>query len=264
MTAARLDGDVINLLYRRPDLYEAVYPDSGSETAAMCGRMFERYMGRRPASILDVGCGTARCLSELARHSPDCWGIDRAAEMVAHGRRLRPDLRLSVADMREARLGRTFDAITCLGSVLMYALTNPDLDRALGTFAAHARTGTLLVLDLNNAFDFLHGGSFRLRSREVVEAPGFTATATVANAFDARHQVWIRRRTWTLPDGRRHEDYCEYRLLLPAELEDRLARAGWEVVGMFDNTALEPGALRGRRLYVAATYRGDAGGGRDA
>jgi len=39
-----------------------------------------------------------------------------------------------VADMRTLRLGRTFDAIMCMGSTLMYALTTEDVAKVLNTF----------------------------------------------------------------------------------------------------------------------------------
>ena len=50
------------------------------------------------------------------------------------------------------------------------------------------------------------------------------------------------------------EDYCEYRLLFPAELERLLNENGFHVLGMFDNKDLNETDLSGRRLYVAAQY----------
>jgi SAM-dependent methyltransferase len=256
---ARLDGRVDNLLYRHPELYEEVYPEPADGTVAMVRRMMTRFLPGPARSLLDVGCGTGRDLAGLAGECGEGWGVDASAEMIAYARSVRPQLHLQVGDMRDVRLGRTFDVVTCLGSVLMYALTNRDLDRALATFRAHAHRDTLLVLDVNNAGGFLQGGFFRLRYEEEVPVGDVCWTARYVNRFDVRHQVWIRQRTWIRPGLPEAEDYCEYRLLFPAELEDRLERQGWAVVGMFDNLRLRPSDFSGRRLYVAALSRAGAG-----
>ena len=65
----------------------------------------------------------------------------------------------------------------------------------------------------------------------------------------------IRHRMWSIDDGSSAEDYCEYRLFFPAELEHLLAGKGFTTVGMFDNMELLDNDLSGERLYVAAKYR---------
>lgn len=64
------------------------------------------------------------------------------------------------------------------------------------------------------------------------------------------------------------EDHAEYRLPEPEELSGLLAAGGFEVLGLYDNRALEPSdlrgapgrgvdpaGLRGRKLYVLARAR---------
>jgi len=250
-----MEPGVRNLLYRSPGLYELVYPEAGDETPAMCRRMFARYLPQPPASILDVGSGTGRDLASLARDGADCTGIDILPAMIEFARAVRPQLRLEVGDMRSLRLGRTFDAILCMGSALMYALADRDVRATLQTFAAHAHPGTLLVLDLNNASSWL-GGGFVAESELRVDVPGFQATAQVLNRLDRRRQTLTRLRVWAIPGQGPVEDRCEYRLLFPAELEHLLADSGFRVVGMFDNKELADGDLAGPRLYVAATFAG--------
>lgn len=250
-----MEPGVRNLLYRNPGLYELVYPEPGDETPAMCRRMFARFLPRPPASILDVGCGTGRDLASLARDGADCAGIDFLPAMIAFGRAARPGLRLEVGDMRAFRLGRTFDAILCMGSALTYMIADHDLRAALQTFAAHAHPGTLLVLDLNNAASWL-GGGFAAEGELRVDAPGFQATARVENRLDRRRQTFIRSRVWSIPGREPVEDRCEYRLLFPAELEHLLADAGFRVAGMFDNKELADGDFAGSRLYLAAAFVG--------
>ncbi len=154
--------------------------------------------------------------------------------------------------MRSVRLGRTFDAILCMGSALMYALTNEAVAQTLATFAVHAHPGTLLILDINNAASYLGGGGFQTEREFVVDTPLFKARGVARHSFDRRRQLLIRRRTWTIPGQPPMEDYCEYRLFLPSELEQLLAGTGFRVMGMFDNKELRETDLSGNRLYVAA------------
>lgn len=249
-----MDAQTRNLLYRHPELYEHVYPEPDEETPRMCERLFARYLPTPPTSILDIGCGTGRDLDVLSRAGADCWGVDYLPEMVAYARSVRPHLRLCQGDMRSLRLGRTFDAIMCMGSAFMYALTNADVERTLATFAAHAHEGTLLILDINNAAGYLGGASFRPTLETRIDIPGFAASAKAENTFDRRNQWLVRRRVWHI-EGQPEpvEDYCRYRLFFPAELEHLLAGHGFTVRGMFDNKELADSDLAGPRLYVAAT-----------
>jgi SAM-dependent methyltransferase len=251
-----MNPDVRNFLYRNPQHYELVYPEAGDDTPAMCRRMFGRFLPRPPASILDVGCGTGRDLASLSRDCADCRGVDAQPSMIQFARRTRPGLPLEVGDMRAFRLGRTFDAILCLGSTFMYALTNADVQATLETFAVHARAGTLLVLDVNNAAGYLPGGSFQEVIESRVDVPGLRATVRARHSFDRRRQLLIRSRTWTIEGREEVEDWCEYRLFFPAELEQLLSSHGFRVAGMFDDKELRDSDLAGPRLYVAA-IRGD-------
>jgi SAM-dependent methyltransferase len=250
-----MNPNVRNLLYRNPQLYELVYPEPNDETPMMCRRMFSRYLSQPPRSILDIGCGTARDLDSLSRECGDCWGVDCLPEVIAYARGRRPHLHLEVGDMSTLRLARTFDVILCMGSTFMYALTNEEVAAALETFAAHAHDGTLLILDINNAASYLGGEHFKPASELRVNLPEFTAEAVSFCDFDRRRQLLTRRRKWKIQGQGEVEDFCEYRLFFPAELEHLLKERGFQVAGMFDNKELRETELNAPRLYVPAIFR---------
>jgi hypothetical protein len=64
----------------------------------------------------------------------------------------------------------------------------------------------------------------------------------------------VRRRTWRIDGQGEAEDFCEYRMFFPAELEDLLSERGFRVTGMFDNMQLQETELSGPRLYVPAVF----------
>lgn len=247
---------VSNLLYDRPELYDLVYPEPDESTPRFCLRMFERHLKGPVQSILDIGCGTGRDLAVLARTCADCWGVEYLPQMVELVKRTHPQLRCQVGDMRAARLGRTFDAILCLGSTFTYALTDDDIDATLDAFAAHAHGGTILIMDMINASGFLPGGSFQEEREFNIETPEFKAKAVAYHHFDRRNQRLVRQRIWQLPEGETVEDYCEYRLHFPLDLTYRLGCKQFHVVDMFDNKELRQGDLKGGTLYLAAIFKG--------
>ena len=249
----RMKSTIRNFLYDHPEYYESVYPEPNEETPQMCRRMFARFLASPPSSILDIGCGTGRDLAALSRDCPDCWGVDYLETMIRYARSKHPALHLQVGDMRALRLQRCFDVILCMGSALMYALTNEEVDQVLDTFVLHAHSGTLLILDLNNAASYLGGGTFKEQTEFAVDGTDFSASSIARHGLDRRRQLLVRRRTWSIPGRPPIEDFCEYRLFFPAELDYLLNTKGFRVLGMFDNKNLRETDLSGPRLYVAAT-----------
>jgi SAM-dependent methyltransferase len=242
-----------NYLYRHPEFYELIYPDPDEENPRMCQMMFSRYLPKLPGSILDMGCGTGRDIDALSRTCSKCWGIDIVRQNIQYASKIRPHLHLKIGDMRTVRLGRTFDVVTCMGSTLMYALTDRDVEQVLETFRAHSHPGTLLILDLLNASSIVDGDKFIERSEKNVDLPGLSGRVITFHSLDHDRQILSRRRTWNCVGGDPIEDFCEYRLFFPAELEELLSRSGFNVEGMFDNVELEKSSLSGTRLYVGAT-----------
>jgi hypothetical protein len=174
--------------------------------------------------------------------------------MIDYAKGQRPHLHLQVGDMRTLRLGRTFDAIMCMGSTFMYALSNADVQKTIETFAVHSHSGTLLILDINNAANCLGGDVFKKTIEHNVNSPEFSAHGFAVNNFDRRRQLLIRKRKWNIKGIGEVEDFCEYRLFFPAELEHLLAEKQFKVVGMFDNMELRETDLSGPRLYVASVF----------
>jgi SAM-dependent methyltransferase len=254
-----------SLLYREPRLYDLVFPDADETTATMVRTAIRRYLPGAPRSMLDIGCGTGRHLEALASTIQDRHGVDLLESNVAYARSVRGGITFHAADMRTTRLGRTFDLVTCLGNALSYALTDHDLTETVRTFAAHAHGGTLLVVDALNARAYLEGEGFEERIEGRVDAPGFQATSVSLHELDRTARILKRRRIWHITGQADVEDYAEYRLLLPEEVQRLLESGGFRVLGMYDNRQLQPtdltgritaapdaGGMRGRKLYVFA------------
>ena len=257
-----------SLLYREPRLYDLVFPDTDDSTGRMCREAFRRYLPAPPASALDIGCGTGRHLDALAGTVAECWGVDLLESNVAYARAVRPRLHVLQGDMRTLRLGRVFDLITSFGNALSYALTDADLARTVETYAAHAHSGTLLIVDALNARSYLDGDGFKERIEGQVDTPEFQARSVSTHTLDRAARILRRTRVWHIPGRPSVEDYAEYRLVYPDELVRLLETAGFEALGLYDNREFQAsdlagtisavadvGGMRGRKLYVFARRR---------
>jgi hypothetical protein len=166
------------------------------------------------------------------------------------------------------RLGRTFDLVTSFGNALSYALTDDDVARTMDTYAAHAHAGTLVIVDTLNARSYLDGDGFRERIDGRLEAPELRATSVATHILDRGARLLKRSRVWRIEGRPEVEDYAEYRLLYPEELERALDAAGFAMLALFDNRefrssdlrgtttgAPDPGGMGGRKLYAFARRR---------
>ncbi|MFJ4779996.1 class I SAM-dependent methyltransferase [Streptomyces sp. NPDC088762] len=224
-----------NLLTDHPELYEERFPDADRLAARWAEEVLRRY-GAGPR-ILDIGCGTGRDAAWLHhRAGRRVTGIDTAEAMLDHARRRHPGPDHHRADMRHFDLGRTFDAVLCLDSALLYCHTNDDLMACLTACRRHLAPGGLLIAEMRN-------GAFFLGNTELLDGPrtasfdwrGTTYTSHTTLWIDHGAQLLRRRRTWSAGNGTpQQERHSAWRLLFPQELRFFLAQAGFEVLDLYD------------------------------
>lgn len=104
--------------------------------------------------VLDPACGTFALDIPLVRRGYHIVGRDLSPDMLRVARenvsKARQTADLGIGDMRTLRLGRTFDAVLCLGTAFNYLWSLGDARKALRTFHMHLRRGGVLVLDVTN------------------------------------------------------------------------------------------------------------------
>lgn len=242
-------------LNRQIELHEQIYSAFDVELSTMCQRMFVRYLQGFPSSILDIRCGLGRELNALSRICLNCVGIDDRLQIVRYAQFRYSNVTFKAGDTSSFHLHQRFDGILCLRWAINYALTDRDLDRRLQTYAAHAKTGTLLILEALNADGYMPENRMNKKPLKSVSEK-FYGKAIAKSIFRQRKQFLDRQRIWNLPGQEPIEDYCRYRLFSSKELELILEKNGFQVVGMFDNRDLDYSDLSGTELYVAAIFHG--------
>lgn len=95
-------------------------------------------------TLLELGCGAGHMASHLKKDL-DCTLTDLSEDMLALSRDLNPACTHVAGDMRDLRLGRTFDAVL-LHDAVAYMTSEDDLRAAIDTVAAHLRPGGVALL----------------------------------------------------------------------------------------------------------------------
>src|SRR2546426_1103823 len=132
---------------RIAEYYDVLH--DGVDYPAECNlleRVFSRFLGGRPVTILDLGCGTGNHALELASRGYQVTGINASPGMVRVARkkaRGRTKATFVKGDMRRFDLGHTFDAAMCLDGAFTHLLTDRDLLAHLRK--ALARAGMQIV-----------------------------------------------------------------------------------------------------------------------
>ncbi len=95
-------------------------------------------------TLLELGSGGGNNAHHLAPRFRMTL-VDLAPGMLAVSRALNPGLEHVQGDMRDVRLGRTFDAVF-VHDAISYMTTRDDLGRAIETAAVHCRPGGVVLL----------------------------------------------------------------------------------------------------------------------
>ncbi len=103
----------------------------------------KRHAGRTATRLLDMGCGGGKNDAWLKRHF-DVTGIDLSEAMLAQARALNPECRYLQADMRDAALGCTFDAVF-VNDALLHMTSAAELAAVFETAFRHLEPHGVMI-----------------------------------------------------------------------------------------------------------------------
>jgi SAM-dependent methyltransferase len=111
-------------------------PADYAEEATWYASVLRERGGSAPTSLLELGSGGGNNASHMKRDFEHVTLVDRSPGMLEVSRALNPECVHRVGDMREVRLGRTFDCVF-VHDAICYATTLEDLEAVLRTAEAH-------------------------------------------------------------------------------------------------------------------------------
>ncbi len=108
------------------------------------GILMQQFTRRPLRTILDMGCGGGKNVFNLKR-SFEVTGIDISESMLQLARRLNPDCRFHLADMRTMNLECRFDAIL-IDDAIAYMTTLDELSSVFQTANRHLQPGGVMIV----------------------------------------------------------------------------------------------------------------------
>ena len=131
------------------ELYDVVFRSRGKDFAAEVNALTDLVRAHKPdaGTLLDVACGTGAHLEAFRSSFGEVAGLERSDAMREIARTKLPGVALHPGDMRRFDLGRTFDAVVCLGNSVACMPTTADLDAAIARMTAHLVPGGVLVAE---------------------------------------------------------------------------------------------------------------------
>jgi SAM-dependent methyltransferase len=214
--------------------------------------------------VLELGCGTGRVLSAIARHGVPVVGVDRSAPMMARAvgraRRSPPAARPVVAraDVRSLPFrSASFGGVIAAYGLLQSLLTDHDLDAAVAEAARVLITGGRFGVDL--VPDLAAWDEYRRKVRLRGRA-GARRRVTLVESVrqDRRRGVTIFQEEFTSTDGRRtsHRRFdLTFRTVAVADVLARLTRAGLEPLSVSGDYKAGPCTASSETWLIVARRR---------
>lgn len=232
------------------EVYELTYRHRGKswEDEARDVTALVRSHRRHASSLLDVACGTGAHLAEFARHFAHTEGVEIAPAMRQRAvERVAASTAVHAGDMRTFRLGRRFDAVTCLFTSAAFLPTPADLTTAIRRMAEHLVPGGVLVVEpwyFPETFldGYLGGDLVRMPDRVVSRVSHSVRRA------DATH-LHVE---WTVADASGISRFTELEVMSLFTREQYLA--AFDAAGC--DARYRSGWLTGRGLFVAVRRTG--------
>jgi ubiquinone/menaquinone biosynthesis C-methylase UbiE len=128
--------------------YDSIYLKMKNyrKESEMIKTVIRLYQKKTSKTLLDVGCGTAEHLKNLSENFL-CTGVDISKDMIRIAKKKNPGMDLLAADMMKMKLGKKFDVIISLFSVIGYTHTFNNLVMTLKNMHEHLESNGLLIVE---------------------------------------------------------------------------------------------------------------------
>jgi SAM-dependent methyltransferase len=126
-------------------LYDQYWGDEFAEFAQDAFRTHLAEILPRPASVLDLCCGTGLLIAHLGALGNNVYGVDESSGMLEIAGKNAPDAHLQQADMAGFHWNARFDAVVCLYNSVNHTRSAEHLQAVMANVAAHLHpTGSFL------------------------------------------------------------------------------------------------------------------------
>lgn len=209
--------------------------------------------------VLELGCGTGTMTEMMAEAGYDMIGVDNSGEMLAEAMEKRiesgHDILYLMQDMQDFELYGTVRAIISVCDSLNYLTEEGDLLQVLRLANNYLDPGGILIFDVNTVYKYqeIMGDSTIAENRE-------DGSFIWENSYDPETGINVYELALFLPreDGLYEKDEeVHYQRAYPMErIRELIARAGMELLHVYDAYTLEPPRADSERLTFIVREKG--------
>ncbi|MBW8756684.1 MAG: class I SAM-dependent methyltransferase [Burkholderiales bacterium] len=246
-----------------PANYDLEQGPLAQERIAFWCRMAAQFGG----PVLELCCGTGLVAIPVAAMGLSVTGVDLAAPMLAHAQAKAGladvDVHWIEADARALVLPRRFGFVILTGNAFQAFLTPADQRALLATVRRQLAPEGVFGFETRNPAGFaLDDEPEGPTEIDYVDVAGRRVRLSSSQRWDAATQIvqWTTFRRWADADGtpRVRTTRIACRFTSPAEIEDRLDAAGFEIVAQYGDWNFAPFRASGERLITLCRRRAGA------
>jgi len=135
------------------NLYDVFYAEKGyHKESSYVLDILNKYLGKSPRSILDIGCGTGGHALIWASKGIKVTGIDRSQTMLEQAMQKALKKKLSIdfiqGDIRKFKLRSKFDAVAAMFAVMGYLTSRGEILSAMECVRDHLKVGGVFLFDV--------------------------------------------------------------------------------------------------------------------
>ena len=109
------------------EVYDRLIDADYSKFVSYYNKIFDRFLGKKPELLLDLGCGTGSLTSLLKKDGYDMIGVDASYDMLMRAREKDPDILYLNQDMTDFELYGTVGAAVSSLDCINYLLEDGEL-----------------------------------------------------------------------------------------------------------------------------------------
>lgn len=219
---------------------------------------WERF-GKKPESVIDLGCGTGNITIPLAKTGCSMIGVDISQEMLAEAQRKAYSEGISIPffcqDMVELELPYQVECVLSLCDSLNYLTENGELSAAFSAIRRHLKPQGLFLFDMNTEYKF----------KEILGDKTYAAMTEDSayfweNSFDEEEQineyyVSFFKRQKNKETYERIEEYHYEKAYSIEEVNKLLEENGFVLLNVYDGYCFERAKEDSQRYFFVAQLK---------
>ena len=204
---------------------------------------------KKPATWLDLCCGTGLLLDKVSTKGIQATGVDFSKYQLQHARRNAPQAHFICKDIRAFEFPETYDVITCMFDSLNYITRKNEITRIFRRVHKNLSPEGLFIFDINTFQGIKDGWS------QTTVRHGKDYTLLLEGSFNEKKALGQLDITGFIKQGLFYRKFTETHIEKgydPSDIEELLAKTGFRFKKMDGQTFKTARKKSGRLLYICS------------